>query len=664
MNKKIIVIIICIFLFASIIVVSVEAEDWSMFHHDTKHTGYSSSTAPNTNNIIWTYTTGDVVHSSPAVTDGKVYVGSDDGRLYCLDAEDGDELWNSSIIGTVGSSSPAVVDDRVYIGGDSFFCLNAENGSLVWNYPSSHISSSPVIVDDRVYVGSWDYCVYCLDADPDDNGDGVINHDPYDEIEDDDDEGFDDPFTLEYDLIWKYVTGNLVLSSPAVYNGMIYIGSQDKKIYCLPQDDPNGDGVINNSEVIWNFATQMPVKSSPAIAYGKVYIGSDDSKIYCLYANNGTEKWRYTTHDNVWSSPAVADGKVYIGLGFPGGKIYCLDATTGSPVWDDPFVTGGGITSSSAVADGKVYIGSLDKKLYCLDASEGTKIWEYETGSSIDGSSPAIANGKVYIGSSDKSIYCFGDEGNRPPNKPTVPSGITSGTKGIQYSYSTSTTDLDEDQVYYMWDWGDELSDWLGPHPSGVTVETDHTWTEQGSYEIKVKSKDIYDAESSWSSSLIVTISDQPFEKELAINVVSTVVESDLFTVTVKQEDTEGVVTGADVTFNEETKQTNENGQVTFTAPFVDDDTGYTIIANKEEYQSDTATITVLNERVDESWGFIYGIVSSGSSLLENAQITITSGDKSWITYTNEDGQYVQAVPPGTYTVEACLLYTSPSPRD
>ena len=34
------------------------------------------------------------VDSSPAVADGRVYVGSDDGRVYCLDASTGAQVWN------------------------------------------------------------------------------------------------------------------------------------------------------------------------------------------------------------------------------------------------------------------------------------------------------------------------------------------------------------------------------------------------------------------------------------------------------------------------------------------------------------------------------------------------------------------------------------------
>ena len=64
------------------------ADDWPMFGHDLQHTRYSLSPAPSTNDVLWSYQTGGEVYSSPAVADGRVFVGSDDGQVYCLDASD------------------------------------------------------------------------------------------------------------------------------------------------------------------------------------------------------------------------------------------------------------------------------------------------------------------------------------------------------------------------------------------------------------------------------------------------------------------------------------------------------------------------------------------------------------------------------------------------
>jgi len=96
-----------------------------------------------------------------------------------------------------------------------------------------------------------------------------------------------------------------------------------------------------------------------------------------------------------------------------------------------------------------------------------------------------------------------------PPEKPSSPSGPTSGNAGEEYTYETSTIDADygNQQIYYLWDWGDDtFSDWLGPYESGETTEASHVWTEQGSYGIRVKAKDVYDCESPWSDPLPVTM--------------------------------------------------------------------------------------------------------------------------------------------------------------
>jgi hypothetical protein len=95
---------------------------------------------------------------------------------------------------------------------------------------------------------------------------------------------------------------------------------------------------------------------------------------------------------------------------------------------------------------------------------------------------------------------------NSPPNKPNKPTGTTSGKINTPYTYSTSATDPNSDQVYYMWDWGDGTqSSWLGPYNSGATINTTHTWTVKTS-SLKVKAKDSFGAESPWSDPLTITM--------------------------------------------------------------------------------------------------------------------------------------------------------------
>jgi len=301
--------------------------DWSMFRHDLRHTGYSESPAPNTNQTIWNYTTGAALSfSSPAVADGKVYVGSNDMKVYCLDALTGAHIWNYTTGGWV-MSSPAVADGKVYVGSNDMkvYCLDALTGAHIWNYTTGRsVYSSPAVAYDKVFIRSSNGKVYCLDA-------------------------------LTGAHIWNYTTDGSVHSSPAVVDNRVYIGSYDGKVYCLD---------ASTGAHIWNYTTSSCIHSSPAVAYGKVFIGSYDSKVYCLDASTGAHIWNYTTTMGQWvhSSPAVADGKVYIGS--LDGKVYCLDVSTGTNIWD--YQTGAGVDSSPAVADGVVFVGSNDGKVYAF----------------------------------------------------------------------------------------------------------------------------------------------------------------------------------------------------------------------------------------------------------------------------------------------------------
>ncbi len=93
------------------------------------------------------------------------------------------------------------------------------------------------------------------------------------------------------------------------------------------------------------------------------------------------------------------------------------------------------------------------------------------------------------------------------PDKPSKPNGPSNGKIGIEYTYSTFTTDPQSDQVFYLFNWGDGTeTGWLGPYPSGETIEANHTWTKQKIYQIKVKAKDIIGYESGWSDPLTISI--------------------------------------------------------------------------------------------------------------------------------------------------------------
>ena len=93
------------------------------------------------------------------------------------------------------------------------------------------------------------------------------------------------------------------------------------------------------------------------------------------------------------------------------------------------------------------------------------------------------------------------------PNTPAAPNGPNKGTPGKEYTYYASTTDPEEDDISYMFSWGDgTYSGWIGPVESGEQASAKKTWNSQGNYEVRVLAKDIHGKVSAWSDPLSVTM--------------------------------------------------------------------------------------------------------------------------------------------------------------
>lgn len=371
--------IIILFLSASCIhtVTADRAADHTplMFRADPWHSGMNDDGGTMPDGILkWSYETGNRVYSSPAIVDGVVYYGSDDNRIYALDAETGEEVWTYTTGGRV-LTSPAVAGGIVYAGSydNSLYALDKDTGTMLWSFPmESWVTVDPVVADGVIYCGGLMDPLYAIDAVT-----GVE--------------------------IWNVTLGvsdnPSVDSSPAVAEGILYVAGNETTLYALD--------VTDGSE-IWNFTPGNKISSSPSVAEGMVYISSWDKNIYALNATTGSQVWSYMTGGDgeMTSSPAVAYGMVYVGSG--DNNVYALDALTGEKIWN--FTTGSVVYSSPTYANDVVYVGSWDHRLYALDALTGEKIWDFETGDPIF-SSPSVADGNVFFGSLDNRFYAVGSGG-------------------------------------------------------------------------------------------------------------------------------------------------------------------------------------------------------------------------------------------------------------
>jgi outer membrane protein assembly factor BamB len=409
-----------------------------MFRGGADHSGVYDSAAPSLTAVKWRFHTGGAIFSSATISNGIVYAGSNDGKLYAVRAADGTLAWSFSAKGAI-RSSPAVDGDTVFFSSldGNVYAVDAGTGRERWHFategerrftaPGIHgigprtelmpdpfdvYLSSPAIAGGAVYVGSGDHHVYALDE-------------------------------VTGAQRWKFATGNVVHASPAVAGGTVYVGSWDRYFYALD---------AKSGELHWKFQTgddrtyynQVGIPSSAAVAGGKVFFGCRDSHFYALDAQTGKLAWSHDDHGSwVVASPAVADGVVYFTTSDE-KTFFALDASTGTPRFSVKYGAYG--FSSPAIAGNEAYFGTFDGRLYGVDVQSGKIVSRFATDASrenlaryllpddtlnlrpfysdptLDGiitglsrvyalgsiaASPAIANGVLYVGSTEGTLYAI-----------------------------------------------------------------------------------------------------------------------------------------------------------------------------------------------------------------------------------------------------------------
>jgi outer membrane protein assembly factor BamB len=395
------------------------AVDWPQFRFDDNHDGVNPfETAITKKNVrflaqTWQAQLGDIVtFSSPVVADGVVYIGSSDGRLWAYPAGGcgaslcNTPLWRSSDLAQI-IDTPTVANGLVYVGSQTSFDSN--DGKLdvfhadgcgkaecppIWQGlagPESILMSSPTVAGGLVYVGSFGHTLFAFDA----NGCGAKKCKP----------------------VWIGKTGGSIESTPVVGDGVLYVGSDDGRLYAF---DAAGCG-MRKCPPLWRGdlgGDASPVfESSPALANGMVYIGSQHDVAAFTASGCGA-----STCEPVWhapnagefygGSPAVTSTRVYIGLE---NGIAVFDANGCGAAACDPLWIGFGsgfqaaVVSSPTVAHGVVYAGRNTGQVLAWKANGCggtfcTEIWSGFTGDQIVSSSPTVVNGTLYVGSADNTF--------------------------------------------------------------------------------------------------------------------------------------------------------------------------------------------------------------------------------------------------------------------
>ena len=192
---------------------ALDALDWPQVQRDPQRTGYSPETLGTNIQVIWTHPFQPekvFPQVQPIVYSGKVFVGTEMGNLYALDALTGAQAWVYPV-GAPILNSVAAADGKVFFGAmdGAVHSVSASNGSLVWKTSLSWrlgFSTAPVLADGKVMLGGRDGVFYALD--PQDGH-----------------------------TIWQYNAGAPILQTAAWDNGRVFFGSMNMRLYAINSTD-------------------------------------------------------------------------------------------------------------------------------------------------------------------------------------------------------------------------------------------------------------------------------------------------------------------------------------------------------------------------------------------------------------------------------------------
>jgi outer membrane protein assembly factor BamB len=110
-------------------------------------------------NQVWHIDWERMGYSSPLFREGRIYAALDDkGRVFCVNADNGQFIWQADTGSVIYDSSFAYGGGNVFIGcvDGTFNALSADTGEMQWQYRLGvgHVLASPAADDEMVYISS------------------------------------------------------------------------------------------------------------------------------------------------------------------------------------------------------------------------------------------------------------------------------------------------------------------------------------------------------------------------------------------------------------------------------------------------------------------------------------------------------------------------------
>ncbi len=159
-------------------------------------------------------------------------------------------------------------------------------------------------------------------------------------------------------------------SMPVFYKDRLYVagggdpwwGKNQAWLKCI---DPTRTGDITDNGLVWSYPLQKHVLSTPAIYDGLLFIADCGRAVHCINAGTGKAYWTHDVNGEAWACPLVADGKMY--LGTRSGDFYVFAASKTKKLLSTTQL-GDPISATATAANGVLYVATMSH-LYAVRMS-------------------------------------------------------------------------------------------------------------------------------------------------------------------------------------------------------------------------------------------------------------------------------------------------------